>query len=133
MNKEILYDYWNKTTLGKAMIESNNVSDSDLLFLIPNNVKKRIGLPLTRMIGRKKSKKKKLRKINIMSFKTFDLIEDIIDEQLSSTLSAKEFFGEFVFYKNLEIDMESPRELDVIKNTGKDAVVRSHRLWGENI
>ena len=56
MNKEFIYEYWNKTKLGKAMIKSNNVSESDLLFLIPNNVKRMHGLPLTRTFGKKKKK-----------------------------------------------------------------------------
>lgn len=38
------------------MIESVYVSDSDLLFLIPNNKKKILGLPLTR-VNRKNNKK----------------------------------------------------------------------------
>lgn len=51
-----IYEYWGGTDLGKEMIKSNNVSDSDLLFLIPNNIKKMHGLPLTRMSGKKKTK-----------------------------------------------------------------------------
>ena len=39
-NKEFIYEYWGRTRLGKEMIKSSNISDSDLLFLMPNNVKK---------------------------------------------------------------------------------------------
>lgn len=102
-NKEFIYEYWGKTELGRSMIASNNVSESDLLFLIPNNVKRMHGLPLTRISGKKKRKQKEQRKIFILSFKLFDIIENIVEETLGSKFSNNEFFGEFVEVKNLNL------------------------------
>lgn len=102
-NKEFIYEYWGRTELGRAMIKSNNVSESDLLFLIPNNVKRMHGLPLTRISGKKKRKQKEQRKKFILSFKLFDMIEEIIEDTLCSEWSDNEFFGEFVEVKNLNI------------------------------
>ena len=102
-NKEFIYEYWGKTELGRSMIASNNVSESDLLFLIPNNVKRMHGLPLTRISGKKKRKQKEQRKRFILSFKLFDIIENIVEETLGSKFSNNEFFGEFVEVKNLNL------------------------------
>ena len=102
-NKEFIYEYWSKTRLGREMIKSNRVSESDLLFLIPNNVKKMHGLPLTHISGKKKRKQKEQRERFILSFRLFGLIEDIVEETLCSKWSDNEFFGEFVEVKNLGI------------------------------
>ena len=102
-NKEFIYEYWNRNGLGRYMIKSNHVSESDLLFLIPNNVKRMHGLPLTRISGKKKRKQKEQRKIFILSFKLFDIIENIVEETLGSKFSNNEFFGEFVEVKNLNL------------------------------
>lgn len=102
-NKEFIYEYWSRTELGRAMIKSNNVSESDLLFLIPNNVKRMHGLPLIRISGKKKRRQKEQRKRFILFFKLFDIIEEIVKETLGSKFSDNEFFGEFVEVKNLNI------------------------------
>lgn len=102
-NKEFIYEYWSRNRLGRYMIKSNHVSESDLLFLIPNNVKRMHGLPLTRIHGKKKRKQKDQRKRFILSFKLFDIIEDIVEETLCSKWSDNEFFGEFVEVKNLNL------------------------------
>lgn len=93
---KFIYKYWNHTKLGQAMIQSNNVSDSDLLFLIPNNTKKKLGLPLTRISGNKKRKQKDQRKRFITSFKLFDLIEEVIEKTIGSKLTQDEWLGQFV-------------------------------------
>lgn len=97
--KELILQYWRKTDLGKKMILSNHVSYSDLLFMIPNNVKRRYGLPATRTCGKRKSYIKRNRKCRILRFKLFDLIEEIIDETLTATCD-NEFFQSFVDVKN---------------------------------
>lgn len=102
-NKEFIYEYWSRTEHGRMMIKSNNVSESDLLFLIPNNIKKMHGLPLTRISGKKKRKQKEQRKRFILSFKLFDIIEETIEEMICSQWSDSEFFGEFVEFKNVNI------------------------------
>lgn len=102
-NKEFIYEYWGRTELGRKMIESNNVSDSDLLFLIPNNIKRMHGLPLTRISNKKKRKYKNQRKRHIMTFRLFDIIEEVVEERICSEWSQKEFFNEFVEVKNLNL------------------------------
>lgn len=94
-----IYSYWNKTELGREMIKSDYISDSDLLFLIPNNRKKIIGLPITRL-GNKNNKRiyknNKYRKI--VEFKIFNLLGVLIEEKLS-----KFNFDNFIGYKNLQL------------------------------
>lgn len=102
-NKEFIYEYWNRTKLGREMIKSNNISESDLLFLIPNNVKKMHGLPLTRIPGKRKRKQKEQRRRFILTFKLFDIIEKITEEMLKSKFSDGELFGEFVDFKKLRL------------------------------
>lgn len=102
-NKEFIYEYWSRTKLGRAMIESECVSESDLLFLIPNNIKRMHGLPLTRISGKKKRKQKEQRKRFILSFRLFDIIEETIEEMICSQWSDSEFLGEFVEFKNVKI------------------------------
>lgn len=100
-HKSLIHKYWSRTELGKKMIASNNVSESDLLLLMPNNVKKTYGLPLTRTSCKKKRKQKRQRKRFIMSFRLFDLIEETIEKTIYSKWSTNEFFGQFVDFKNV--------------------------------
>lgn len=100
--KSFVHDYWSRTELGRAMIASDNVSDDDLLFLIPNNVKRMHGLPVTRTRGKRKSVIKRNRKHKILSFKLFDLIEEIIERTLPKTYN-DEWFGKFVDFKNVDV------------------------------
>ena len=102
-NKEFIYEYFSRTELGREMIKSIYVTESDLLFLIPNNVKRKHGLPLIRISGKKKRKQKERRKKFILSFKLFDIIEEVVENTLCSEWSDNEFFNEFVEVKNLNI------------------------------
>ena len=100
---QFVYEYWSKTELGQKMIASENVSDGDLLFLIPNNVKRMHGLPVTRTLGKKKRQNKNQRKRFILTFRLFDLIEEIVEETSGSTLHNCDFFGQFVDVKDLTL------------------------------
>lgn len=102
-NKSFIYEYWNKTELGREMIASNHLTESDLLFLIPNNVKRRYGLPLTRTSGKKKRKKKQQRKRFIAGFKLFDIIEEVVDKTLCNNIQENNFFNQFVEVKKLNL------------------------------
>lgn len=102
-NKEFIYEYWGRTELGRKMIASNDVSESDLLFLIPNNVKKMHGLPMTRIISKKKRKRKERKREFILFYKLFYIVEEIIEETFYSKWSENDFFGEFVEVKNLNL------------------------------
>ena len=101
--KDFLYAYWSRTELGKEMIKSNHVSDSDLLFLMPNNVKRMYGLPLTRISGKKKRKQKEVRRKNIFGFNLFDIVEEIIDKTLGGQIVQSDYFGKFVDVKDVSI------------------------------
>lgn len=101
--KSFVYEYWNRTKLGREMIASDSVSDSDLLFLIPNNVKRRNGLPVTRIYGKRKSVIKKNRKRQILLFKSFDLISKIIEETITEKFNSDTFISDFVDVKNVDI------------------------------
>ena len=102
-NKELIYEYWGRTELGRKMIASNNVSESDLLFLIPNNVKRRLGLPLTRIVGKKKRQQKNERKRYIMSFRCFDIVEEMVNEILSEKFTNSKFIDGFVDITSLKL------------------------------
>lgn len=102
-NKEFIYEYFSRTRLGREMIKSDYVTESDLLFLIPNNVKRKHGLPLTRISGKKKRKQKERRKEFILSFKIFDIIEEVVEDTLYPKWSDSEFFNEFVEVKYCDI------------------------------
>ena len=101
MNKEFVYKFWSrKGDLGKAMIESNNVTYEDLLFLIPNNVRKAHGLPLTRIPGSRKRIKKHSMKIAILNFKMYDMLEETVNKLINEEFSNKNYFIEFVDFRN---------------------------------
>lgn len=101
MNKEFVYKFWSrKGDLGKAMIKSNNVSYEDLLFLIPNNMRKAHGLPLTRMRGNRKRIKKHRMKIAILTFKMYDMIEETVDKLIGEKFSNENYFVKFMDFKD---------------------------------
>lgn len=101
MNTAYIYEYWGRTEFGRRMIESDKVSESDLLFLMPNNVKKMHGLPMTRVAAKRKSNYKRLRKRMILSSVLFQIIEEIIEEPYRPEACDGEFFCQFVDFKNL--------------------------------
>ena len=101
--RDAFYTYWSRTELGKEVIKSNHVSDYDLLFLMPNNVKRMRGLPLTRISGRRKRKQKEAKKRNILSFKFFDIIEEITDRTINEQITHNNFSGHFVDVNGVNI------------------------------
>lgn len=132
-NREFIYEYWGKTEIGRKMIASNNVSESDLLFLIPNNIKRMHGLPLTRIIGKKKKKQKRQRRKFILSFNLFDIIEKTIEETLCSKWSQDEFFQQFVDVKNVAYGHEDDFELEESKIVTIPTSIKPLRLYLEDI
>lgn len=103
MNKIEVFvrEYWGRTDFGRRMLESKFVSDLDLLFLIPNNVKRRNGLPTTRICGKNKRKQKRDRRRIILSFPVFDVISVIIEETLPQQID--EQLRTFVEIKDISI------------------------------
>lgn len=101
MGKEFVYEFWErKGELGKAMIESNHVAYEDLLFLIPNNMRKAHGLPLTRIRGGRKRIKKNRMKIAILTFKMYDIIEETVDKLIEEKFSNENYFVKFMDFKD---------------------------------
>ena len=98
MNKDFVYDFWRrKGNLGTEMINSNNISYDDLLFLIPNNMRKAHGLPLTRIRGSRKRIKKNSMKIVILTFKVYEeTINNLIEEKFSN----ENYFVSFTDFRN---------------------------------
>lgn len=94
-------EYWGRTDFGRKMLESKFVSDLDLLFLIPNNVKRRNGLPTTRICGKNKRKQKQDKRRIILSFPVFDIISEIIEETLPQQID--EHLGTFAEIKDISI------------------------------
>ena len=85
------------------MIQSDNISDLDLLFLIPNNKKKMLGLPLTRISEKKKKQQKRKRISRILPFKLFHLIEEKVERTICSEPMVNEFFNKYTDVKSLNI------------------------------
>ena len=98
---DFVYRYWSTTELGRKMIASDSVSDSDLLFMIPNNIKRRHGLPATRTYGRRKSAIKRNRKRFIQSFCLFDIISEIVEGLIPKKID--EVFMKFVDVKDVTL------------------------------
>lgn len=73
----------------------------DLLFLIPNNVKKRNHIPMTRVTAKRKSKYKKERKSSIFHASLYKIIEEMIDNVLPKEWQDNSFYGKFVDIKTL--------------------------------
>ena len=130
--KSFVYEYWNKTEFGRKMIASDSVSDSDLLFLTPNNVKKMHGLPLTRVPGKKKRENKKQRKRRITSFSLFDLIEEVIEQTIGSMCTQNEFFNQFVDVKNMPLGDKQYFEFDQSKIATIPTSIKPIKLYLEN-
>ena len=101
MNKEFVYEFWSrKGDLGKAMIKSNHVTYEDLLFLIPNNMRKAHGLPLTRIRGNRKRIKKRRMKKAILNFKMYDILEETINKLIEEKFSNENYFVKFMDFKD---------------------------------
>ena len=60
------------------------------------------GLPMTRVSKKDKSNFKRNIKMHILSYKFFDLIEEMITDMLPQKLN-NEFFDKFVDVKNVEV------------------------------
>ena len=113
-NKNFIYEYWSRTELGRQMIASDAVSDNDLLFLIPNNVKRRHGLPVTRTYGKRKSVIKRHRKRFLASFQLFDIISELVEELIPKAWNG-EFFNQFVDFKDVSFGDKEQFEFEVNK------------------
>jgi hypothetical protein len=116
MNKieTFIHEYWGRTDFGRQMLKSKFVSDLDLLFLIPNNIKRRNGFPTTRICGKNKRKQKRDKRRIILSFPLFEIISEIIEETLPQQID--EGFGTFVEVRDISIGdknvMTIPTEID---------------------
>lgn len=99
--KEVIHRYFSKTELGLRIINSNFVSENDLLFLIPNNFKRRLGLKPTRVFNRRKSNSKQNRRHHILGWQYYELIQQIINEMLEDYFNQGSFIVDLVDVKNI--------------------------------
>lgn len=99
--KELIYKYHSKTELGKMMTMSKSITYSDLLFMMPNNVKRRYGLPVTRTYGKRKSDIKRIRRHRILSVKVFDILEELVQELLLEKFQEETFIAGLIDVKNV--------------------------------
>ena len=82
-NKQFIYEYWNRTEFGRAIIQSKYLSESELLFLMPNNVKRMHGLPLTRCAKRGRNKREyKARQKRLILHKCWNIFWDEAERRL---------------------------------------------------
>lgn len=83
MKAKIIIEYWKRRGFGEEMIKE--YSESDLLFLIPNNEKRMLGLPITRVQGGNKKRQKHTRKRRIIH-EHFGVLEShiakLVEEQI---------------------------------------------------
>lgn len=96
----LIHEYWYKTEFGRRMIESNAITNDDLLFLIPNNVKRRHGLPASRNCNKHKSIMKKCRKRLILSFRLHERTNETAQNILLQP-HCRAFYKQFENYKDI--------------------------------
>lgn len=99
--KEVIHRYFSKTELGLRIINNDFISENDLLFLIPNNFKRRLGLKPTRVFNRRKSNSKQNRRHHILGWQYYEFIQQIIDEMLADYFNQGSFIVELVDVKNI--------------------------------
>mgnify|MGYP006962935744 CR=1 FL=1 len=99
--REFIYKYWERTEFGREMIASGMVTEDEMYFLIPNNVKRMHGFPVTRTYGRRKSKYKGVRRKQIMTFKVFPIIEQIVKDILPKKIANS--FNAFVDFRSVPL------------------------------
>lgn len=73
----------------------------------PSEYDAKYGLPLTRISGKEKRKQKKTEKRFIMSFRLFDLVEEVIEKNICSKWATNEFFEQFVDFKEVRYGKET--------------------------
>lgn len=66
-----IHKFYNKTDFGRFLIESGKLTQSELLFLIPNGTRHMLGLPTSRFPCTKNKKKEFLRRYNPLICKVF--------------------------------------------------------------
>lgn len=103
--------YWEYKPLGPQMLDSENLDFHDLLLLIPNNKKKMLGIPMTRIAGRRKHFIKKQQILRTTTWKLWDILSETIDNILNDRLVTSSFFQDFVDIKSIELGDPVPYEL----------------------
>ena len=98
--EKLVQEYWGKTDFGKKALSFPVLSTEDWYFLIPNNVKRRNGLPTTRISKKRKSAYKKRYK-QFLSFKLFNIVDSIVEEMINNNID--NFYNNFVEVKDLEL------------------------------
>ena len=92
--------YFTQTEYLSKIYYSGQFTDDDLLYYLPNNKLKRLGFPMKRG-----GKNKRYKKYKIHNFRLYDIIEEIIEEILST--EQNKFFNKFVDIKDLKLGDEN--------------------------
>lgn len=102
--------YRNNPLLLKAR-DVGKISNWDLLFLIPNNKKKMLHLPLTRTRGSNKRSRKATKKRRILTFGLFDVFEEAIEDTIGNMLNDEYFFDGWATFEDVKLEAESRGDL----------------------
>lgn len=87
-----------KNKLLKDCYESGKFTNYELLYFFPNNYLRHHGFQPLRG-----GKRKRYNKHRIMSFRLFEIIENIVEEMLYKEWSESPFIEKFVEFKNLDV------------------------------
>lgn len=103
-------EYWSRSEFGRDLLKEPGVTEQDLLLLMPNNVKKMHGLPMSRSNGRRKAELKKKRVRRITSV-VFSMVSRMIEEILPKKVN--EVFSDFASVDDIELgDLYDPGKRD---------------------
>lgn len=81
-NKKLRDYYLRFGMIGERLLESDRVSESDLLRAIPNNYKRLHGMPLLRLNGKRKTNLKK-HSIDRLTNALFPIVTEMMESEIS--------------------------------------------------
>lgn len=117
-NKEIreaIRNFFIRNKKWKFLLEECDLTYSELLCFISNNHRKQHGIPLIRKGNRKKKKNMNRAKLNIIRFKVYKVIENMVDTKMQDERFCKELFNncfkDYIDTKNLNIGEQNKFEI----------------------
>lgn len=106
---ELVRIWWGRRDVGRRILKSGRFSESELLRLIPNNWKRMHGLPVTRVLGKKKRDRKDKWKKPLFESEVYRIAAEIIAETL--TKKAEDTYSRFADVRHIGLGEESDFEL----------------------
>jgi hypothetical protein len=91
----VIRKYWSRTEVGRDFLESGLFSESDLLFLMPNNVRKLHSLPMTRKHGKRGRKRILQRKRRLFENEMWAVIQGAIEQHVEAMFKTGVAFDRF--------------------------------------